>query len=117
MGAYGRIIENARGAQQPHARLRWRVPWGAANGRAKVPSILGASEIREHERACIGSKATVHPNPPFGLCRKGETPSARVSVGDLLGDENFTSALHSRARECAGTSSLDECMSVQIRLI
>ena len=51
---------------------------------AKVPSIRGASEIREHERACIGSpkaKATVHmygPNP-FGLCRKGETMGARVS--------------------------------------
>ena len=77
MGAYGRIIENARGAQleQPHARLRWRVPWGAANGRAKVPSILGASEIREHERACIGSKATVHMyglNPPYWLVPKGE---------------------------------------------
>ena len=62
----------------------------AANGQGRRASIRGASEIREYERACIGSKATVHmygPNPPFGLYQKGETLGAG-SMGDPLCETN-----------------------------
>ena len=61
----------------------------------------GASEIREHARACIGSKATAHMyglNPPIGLCQKGETLGARVSGRPLVRVTiECTSALHSWA--------------------
>jgi len=58
MGAYGRGY--ARGAQ-PYARLRWQEPWGVGmHTRGQRSSIGGASEIREHARACIGSKAKAH---------------------------------------------------------
>ena len=85
-GTHGSLREgNARGAQQayPYARLRWLVAecqgaWGcmpAANGQGGVPSIWGASEICEHARACIGSKATAHIcaliESPFWLMPKG----------------------------------------------
>ena len=83
MGAYGVREGNARGAQ-PYARLRWQEPWGVgvhARGqghKAEVPSIWGASEIREH--ALMRMHVRMHasaPKPqliciliyrPFGLC-------------------------------------------------
>ena len=54
--------------------------------------IWGASEIREHARACIGSKATVHMyglNPPIFACAKRGKRWVRGSLGDPLRDERM----------------------------
>ena len=62
--AIGSLREgNARGAQQPYARLRWRVPWGVGvHARGQRPRCRAFGGLRRSAsmRACIGSKAKAH---------------------------------------------------------
>ena len=62
--AIGSLREgNARVAQQPYARLRWRVPCGVGvHARGQRPRCRAFGGLRRSAsmRACIGSKAKAH---------------------------------------------------------
>ena len=79
----------------------------------EVPSIWGASEIREHARACIGSKAKAHMCSDrialLAYMPKGRDADlgARAPCETLCETNECTSAKHCR-RSRAGTLVLDE---------
>ena len=117
---------NARGAQQPYACLRWRVPylpWGVeVHARGQRPRCRAFGELRRSASMSVHASASnrleshglyVWSESPFWLCTKrGKRWVRGLWVGDrFVRRTNECTSIHSAlllGRSRAGTSSLDE---------